>query len=208
MEGEIDNHEQDRVMEVAPDGDVVLVVGQECLRLMVSSQCLRAASKIFSAMLKTETLFTASPSARIYAATFEPDVSRGKRVLLAGSKREVLLPDDHVEAMRIICCVLHLRNDMAPSILTVKEILQIAVLVRKYELQTALKHAILDWLKPRTKKGMRETGLLLAAATLVGNPEMIKTHTETLVLEYTESYDILLEEEAIVQIMPTRGICK
>jgi hypothetical protein len=34
------------------------------------------------------------------------------------------------------------------------------------------------------------------------------THTETLVLEYTESYDVLLEKESIVQILPTNGICK
>src|SRR5437667_9691364 len=107
------NDKPDRVADISPDGDVILIVGVENLRLKVYSQCLRSASKIFGAM-------------------FGPDWTEGQR-LSKESPTEVPLLEDDADAMWMICCIVHHRNDLVPQHLTAKEVLQIAIEVDKYE---------------------------------------------------------------------------
>jgi hypothetical protein len=187
MDREIRNGKPDRVTDISPDGDVVLVIGVENLRLRVHSQCLRSASKPFSAM-------------------FSPYWSEGQR-LSKDSPTEVSLLADDPGAMWTICCIIHHRNDLVPEHLAAEEILQIAIEVDKYDLKTALKYASVEWLKPRVNAERVEMGHLLAAAFLFDNTDAFIAHTLVLMLHYNGSYLDFLDDEFTSQIIPSRTFC-
>lgn len=123
------NSKPDRVADISSDGDVVLIVGAENLRLRVQSQCLRSASEVFSKM-------------------FGPDWSEGQS-LSKEAPTETPLPEDDTDAMQTICYIIHHRNDLVPSHLSAEEVLRIAIEVDKYDLKVAFKYANVGWLKPR-----------------------------------------------------------
>jgi hypothetical protein len=177
---------KDQLADIASDGDLVLIVGVEKVRLRVSSQCLRYATKVFAKM-------------------FGPDWYEGERL----SKKlpcEITLLYDDAKAMRTICSVIHHRNGLVPENLTPKDVLHIAIEVYRYDLRNALKYAILEWLEPRITVGMVETGRLLAAAFLLDNSCMFMAHIQTLLLHHSESYLGLMNDELINKILPA-GIC-
>jgi len=181
--------EQERLGDIVPDGDVILLVGNENVRLRANSQSLRCASKTFGAM-------------------FGPDWREGQG-LSKELPAEVALPDDDVGAMRTICCVIHHRNDLAPENPTTKEVLRIAIVVDKYDLKVALKYAILEWLKPRsqpTSVVMEEMGHLLAAAYLLNSSEIFITYTNNLLLTHSGSYLGLMKDDLVSQVLPSE-IC-
>jgi hypothetical protein len=182
------NDESDRVGDISPDGDVILIVGAENARLRVYSQCLRSASKVFGVM-------------------FGPDWREGQR-FSRESPTEVSLPKDDADAMRTICCLVHHRNDLVTEHLRADEVLQIAIAVDKYDLKIALKYASIEWLKPRIDAERVEMGHLLVAAFLFDNAEMFLAHTITLILHYNGSYLDFLDDEFTSQIMPSRMFCK
>ena len=182
------NGKSDPVADIAPDGDVVLVVGPRNVRLRVHSQCLRCASKVFGAMLG-------------------PDWSEGQG-LSKVSPREVPLVEDDADALRTICCVIHHRNDDVPQALTPKEVFQIAIEVDKYDLSVCLKYASVQWLKPRGNADTVEMRYLMAAAFLFGDMDMFAAHTLALILHYKGSYLELLDDEIINQMLPWRTFCK
>jgi hypothetical protein len=186
------NSGEDSVAEIAPDGDVVFIVGRENVRLRVHSLILRSASKIFGAM-------------------FGPNWSEGQR-LSKDLPTEVSLPEDDAEAMRTILCVIHLRNDLVPEHLTTQDFLQIAIEVDKYDLTIALKFASSVWLNlpsraPLGITSIEQTKHLMAAAFLFGNTNMFKRHTETLILDYGGSYLSLFKDERITQVIPSKIFC-
>jgi hypothetical protein len=77
------NSKPDRVTDIVPDGDVVLIVGEDNVRLRAYSQCLRSASQVFGAM-------------------FGPNWNEGQK-LSRESPTEVPLPEYDANAMRVIC---------------------------------------------------------------------------------------------------------
>jgi hypothetical protein len=176
-----------RVADISPHGDVVLIVGEENIRLRVHSQCLRSASKIFGRM-------------------FGPDWSEGQR-LSEESPTEVPLLEDDADAMRTICCIVHHRNDLVPEYLTAEEVLQIAIEADKYDLKIALKYASAEWLRPRVSAERVEMGYLLAAAFLFDNTDIFMAHTLTLILHHNGSYLDFLDDEFTSQIIPSRIFC-
>jgi hypothetical protein len=181
---------QEGLGDIVSDGDVILVVGNENARLRVNSQSLRSASKMFGAM-------------------FGPDWLEGQR-LSKELPTEVALPYDDVGAMRTICCVIHHRNDLVPENPTTKEVLQIAIVVDKYDLKVALKFAILEWLKPRShphRVVLEERGHLLAAAFLLNSSETFITYTNRLLLTNSRSYLGLMKDELVSQVLPSEICC-
>jgi hypothetical protein len=179
--------EQDRVPDIAPDGDVILIVGEENVRLRVYSQCLRSVAKVSGAM-------------------FGRDWSE-RQSLFMPLPEEVRLPEDNADAMRTICCVLHARNDLLSKHLTATEILQAAVAVDKYDLKSALEHAGSVWLMPEPFKGILDRARFLAAAFLFNNAEAFLAHSRYLILGYTESYSALFKDEIISQVLPSEMFC-
>jgi len=181
------NDKLDPVPDISPDGDVVLVVGPRNVRLRIQSQCLRCASKVFDAM-------------------FGPTWSEGQG-LSKESLQEVPLVEDDADALRIICCVIHHRNNDVPQSLTPMEVLQIAIEADKYDLTVALKYASAQWLKPKGKPEREDMGYLLAAAFLFGDMDMFVANTLALILHYKESYLEFLDDEITSQIIPWKTFC-
>jgi hypothetical protein len=175
------------VVDISPMGDTILIVGPDFLRLRVHSQCLQSASEVFLAM-------------------FRPDWDRYQSRSFK-SPAEISLPKDDADAMQTIGCVIHHRNNLLPEDLTAKDVLQIAILVDKYDLRVALNFAMLKWLKPRSPVGLVETGRLLAAAFLLDSAEAFMTHIKTLVLEQGKSYLVMMKDELISQVLPLE-ICR
>jgi hypothetical protein len=165
--------EPEQVGDIAPHGDVILIVGAEEVRLRVHSRCLQSASKMF-------------------AALFGPYWSEGQK-LLKESPMTLPLPQDDANAMRTICYILHHRNDLVPRHPRTKEILQIAMEVDKYDLSIALKYVSLEWLKPRVNAAREEMGHLLAAAFLFKDTDAFMANTTTLILHYNASYSAFLD---------------
>jgi hypothetical protein len=178
---------EEKPADICLNGDIILIVGEDCVRLRVDSQSLRSASKIFDAM-------------------FGPCWSEGQK-LSRDLPTEVALPDDNAEAMWMICRVIHHRNDLAPKRPTARKVLQIAIAIDKYDLQAALIYAILEWLKPRRGQEMLDTGRLLAAAFLLDSSELFMAHSKILLLEYSESYLSLMKDESIRQVLPLEIYC-
>ena len=91
---------------------------------------------------------------------------------------------------------------MLPEDLTAKDVLQIAILVDKYDLRVALNFAILEWLKPRSEVDMVETGRLLAAAYVLNSAEAFIAHSKALILEYGKSYMVVMKDKLTSQVLP------
>ncbi|KAK0723550.1 hypothetical protein B0T26DRAFT_706775 [Lasiosphaeria miniovina] len=170
------------------NGDLILVIGPEQVRLMVCSQVLRCASKVFDVM-------------------FGPHWSEGCD-LSSTSPKEIPLEEDNASAMRTICCVLHHRNDMVSDEPTPDEILKIAIEVDKYDLAVALKFQLAQWLQPpktnpnQPQLEMTDLGRLMAAAFILRKKDEFASYTLDLVMNYTGSYLDLLDEDTMNESIP------
>jgi hypothetical protein len=173
--------------DIAPDGDVILVVGAEGVRLRVYSQCLRAASKVFRVM-------------------FGPDWSEGQ-ALSAKSPKEVVLDDDDAFAMRIVCLVLH-HDDGVPEVLTPKQIATIAVVSDKYDLAAALRLLSARWLWHKVGFSLIDMGHRAVAAFLLDKNRLFESFAMDLIMYWSDSYRGLLGDEIIGQFMTSETICK
>ncbi|KAF2093976.1 btb/poz-like protein [Rhizodiscina lignyota] len=173
------------VINISLDGDVILVVGPQHVRLRVHSQCLRCASKVFGAM-------------------FGPQWMEGEGISYK-SPSEVLLLEDDAEALRTICRVIHHRNDDVPQFLTPKAVLQVAIVADKYDLNVALRFANMQGLKPRIDVERVDMGYLMAAAFLSSDVGTFMAHTLSLVLNYNGSYLEFLNDEFTSKIVPLKA---
>jgi hypothetical protein len=182
------NHKQGRVVDIAHDGDLLLIVGKEEVRLRVYSQCLKTASSVFSAM-------------------FGPHWIEGQN-LSTESPTEVVLWEDDADAMDIICCVIHHRTALVPDRLTSTKILQIAIEVDKYDLTSTFRWVSPEWLKPSsTKEDLVHTGHLLAAAFLLNDSDAFMALIMKLIVDYGGSYLSLCKDPMISQVLPTEVFC-
>lgn len=110
---------------IAPDGDVVLVVGPNEARTRVSSRSMSSASKPFPVM-------------------FSPAWIEGRNLLLSqdiDKSMDVHLPEDDPEALQLICAVIHHCNNAVPLKPSPVEVLSVAVAADKYDCGGALMFA-------------------------------------------------------------------
>ena len=112
---------------------------------------------------------------------FGPHWSEGQG-LPKQSPRDVPLVESDADALRIICYVIHHRNNDVPQSLTPREVLQIAIEADKYDLSVALKYASAQWLKPRPNADKMDMGYLMTAASLFGDMDTFAVHTLALIL--------------------------
>ena len=174
-------------IDIAPDGDVVLVVGPEKLRLRVYSQVLRAASKVFAVMLRP-----CWKEGQGLSQTHPPEIS---------------LESDDAEAMRIVCHAIHLRIDVLPAQVKPEEALRLVTVSDKYDLHDALKHTIRDYLNTKTKLRKVEMGYLMAAAYLFGDTEIFAERTLALILDFNGSYSTFCDDPMIKDILSVKWFC-
>ncbi|EXJ74984.1 uncharacterized protein A1O5_01680 [Cladophialophora psammophila CBS 110553] len=177
------------VADISPDGDVVLIVGPEKIRLRVYSQILRCASRVFSTM---------------FEPCWNTDQDHSKAL-----PREILLPEDDGRAFSIICCVIHHRNDLVPaaSTMSAKGILQIAIVTDKYDLHIALKYASGLWLRPEVDfLSLKAAGYFIATAFLFNDADLFAKVALYLTISFKETYLALLDNDLLSQFIPWKVI--
>lgn len=81
----------------------------------------------------------------VFRAMLGPHFSEGS-TLASSESVEIPLPDDDPDAMEVICYVLHMRNDDAPSELAGGDLIYLAGLCDKYDLFVAMRPAMNLWL--------------------------------------------------------------
>jgi hypothetical protein len=175
------------VVEIAPDGDLFLIVGPEETKLRVRSMLLMAASKPFSVM-------------------FGPNWKEGHDMLDRDGPSELLLSEDNAAALKIICSIIHHQNREVPRTLAAGDVLAVAVAADKYDCVDALRFASESWLRPsRDEAG--NLMLLAAAAYLFQNAQAFKEITRALILDYDGPY-LALAWEDVESVMTWRVFCE
>ncbi|UJO19943.1 uncharacterized protein CLAFUR5_09942 [Fulvia fulva] len=107
--------------EIASDGDVILVVGEETTRLRVSSMMLSAASPVFKALLG-------------------PHFREGQQARSAADPVEIALPNNASEPVTWVCLLLHHKVALELEANKVTEkLFDFAVTVDKYDCSEALR---------------------------------------------------------------------
>jgi hypothetical protein len=144
-----------KTVDIAPDGDVVFVIGPSGTRLRVYSRFVKTASPVLDAMLG-------------------PNFEEGQQLAKTGSA-EIALPEDDAEALEIISNVIHGRNDKVRDTLSPSELLQVAIASDKYDCLVSLAFAIRIWL---SRKDARDPKELWALDTHTQTHRHTDTHTE------------------------------
>jgi BTB/POZ domain len=174
--------------DIAADGDVILIVGLEKTRkLRVHSLFLKTTSEAFKAMLG-------------------PHFSEGQR-LNNDNPKEIPMPEDNPEALKVICAVIHHCYNAQCENLSPRDILQVAIAADKYFCTTALQNASGHWLKPHTKQSTEDLSHLMAAAYLFDNAQAFREVTQALVLRHEESY-ISLAPSEVGSVLPWWTFCR
>ncbi|KAF2183159.1 hypothetical protein K469DRAFT_690264 [Zopfia rhizophila CBS 207.26] len=169
-------------VEIAADGDVILVVGLEKVKLRVRSLFLKAASKPFSAM-------------------FGPGWKEGHNMLDRDGLVELPFPEDNAAALKLICAIIHHRNQKK-SFKHLPQATLWELLLRRtsYACVNALKFAGGNWLQPR-KFEASNLLLLTAAASLFRNAQAFKEITKAMILNHSSPY-LALSCEEVEPTMP------
>jgi hypothetical protein len=181
-------------MDLAPDGDIVLVIGTKQVRVRVDSLLLRRTSKVFSAML---------------APTFREGLTLKDRHSCESSPMEIPLPDDDPEALTLICAVMQHKVKLIPPSLSATEYYQIARTADKYDCTSMLYFAVTDRssLFPGDRKDVSDLLKLLAAAYLLRNTKAFGMITKALVLHSAGSLTSLGNGD-IGEVVPLQLFCK
>jgi predicted Ser/Thr protein kinase len=126
----------DELKEIFQSGDLILETtkGDGSVGYVVSSQVLCMTSKVFLKMMGRDSLFKEAIDVR--------------RANVLGFHPAVVTVDDDHQALEFILNVLHHRHDMLPKVLSFPELVRIAEICDKYELQLALKPTLDRFLEP------------------------------------------------------------
>jgi hypothetical protein len=181
------NHNQEVFVDMAPDGDCVLVVGPDMVKFRVHSLFLRTASKPFSAM-------------------FTPEWKEGDALRRQSRPPEILLPEDDATYMRLVCAVIHHKNQDVPANLSASDVLGVAITADKYDCVHAVKFAIDNWLRGR-KDEASDLIALAAAAYLLWNENAFKEITKRMILTHNGPYYNLCSTE-VGSVLDWRVFCE
>jgi hypothetical protein len=176
----------EKITEIAADGDIILVVGHDGVKLRVHSLILKTASKVFSAMLG-------------------PYFSEGQNIT-KDCPKEILLPEDDADALKIICEITHLQNSAVPDSLPPSAVIQLAITADKYDCVPALKFASAHWLEPRESQAVADLALLMAAAYILDDAQGFMEVSRSMIIQHDGSY-LLLANEELELIVPWRIFC-
>jgi hypothetical protein len=163
-------------INIATNGNAILIVGSEERRLRVSASSLANVSKVFRAM-------------------FGPNFSEGQDLSDTRSGlKEVHMSDDNADAMEVICSIIHFRSvpqEVGPDLM-----LHIAIAADKFDCSIVLQHASIIWLDPKKSMSLVELARLMATSYLLDNPKAFSQVTLAMVFSHRDSY-LALEEQDI-----------
>ncbi|KAK5651189.1 hypothetical protein OQA88_12737 [Cercophora sp. LCS_1] len=158
----------DRVLDIAVDGDTILVVGPDKKGLRIHSLFARTTSPVFNAMLG-------------------PSFAEGQQLAKDG-RVQFALPEDNSDALEIILNVIHSRTDNVPATLTGEQLYEVAILTDKYEFHRAMGLAFHLWFQLDGIRDSSDLWLLALAASLLGEETYFYAATSALVLHHKGSY--------------------
>ncbi|KAL3305848.1 BTB/POZ domain-containing protein, partial [Colletotrichum asianum] len=164
------------INNIAPDGDVIMVVGPKKKGFRLHSQILKAASKVFNAMLS-------------------PKFAEGQQLVNNSSQNDpvrINLPEDNAYSMGILFKLIYYRHDVFSGADGVT-FLNIARAADKYDLIRAVKcpitEAMDDILFTDDERGEEESMWKLAIASSIFNYDCsFKKATQALVLLSSDGY--------------------
>ena len=182
------NDTQSNIIDIAADGDLILVVGPEKMSLHVHSLFLKSSSKFFAALLG-------------------PNWKEGQKTIGQDGPTKVQLPEGDSAALRIICAIIHHRISLMPWNLAASKVFEVAVAADEYDCIGVLKFASEVWFYRGIKTTFAHLLYFTAAAYLFKNAKAFKELTKTLVLEYNGLYYGPLSER-LESVMPWRVFCK
>lgn len=163
-------------IDIAENGNVVLIVGSEERRLRVSASSLANVSKVFRSM-------------------FGPNFSEGQDLSdIRSGPKEVHMPEDNADAIEVICSMMHFRSvtqEIGPDLM-----LHIAIAADKFDCGIVLQHASILWLDPKKSMNLVELARLMAASYLLDNSKAFSQVTLAMAFGHGDSY-LALEEQDI-----------
>lgn len=149
------------IVDIDPDGDVIVKIGDDDLR--VASQVLCLASPVFKAMLRSgfKEGLTAETSSQ--------------------NPKYIALPDDDPTAFKTVCQVIHCRLDTVPAELDIDCLHQLATLCDKYQVIIPMLNCATLWVRKLALDGDRETLVrLLVVGDLLDLSEAFTMTSRTL----------------------------
>lgn len=152
-----------------PEGDIVLVVGNDKVRIFAPSCLLCIASRSFARMLG-------------------PNFKEGQ-IDKASTRKEISLPDES-SAMEILCNILHHRHS-ASFFPKATDVSDLAILADKYDCIGATALAAAAWIQPNSAQDARDLGLLLSSASMYGLPEAFFKTSASLIWGHRGTYNVL-----------------
>jgi hypothetical protein len=174
---------------LAPEGDVILVVGAIRFRIHVDSIFLKRHSTVF-------------------AALFSPNFREGQN-LNASSPKEIPLPDDDSQAMTVICAAMYHAINHIPQSPATDFVLSIVKHTDKYDcydVLTLLSQAY-GWLKIDHLTLGKDLINILAISYLVRDREAFTNTSKALVSKYDGSFADLADDQ-ICDVLPWKTFCK
>jgi hypothetical protein len=159
--------------------DIILVVGEDQVRVSASSQILCIASEPFSKML--------GPNFKEGQCD---DASTGK---------EIPLPADKPSAVETMCSIIHHRIDGAIPAPTAANLCDLAIVSDKYDCTRATGLAARAWIQPTSAHNTNDLGLLLISASIYALPEAFYNISASLVLGHQGSYQELVKVPGFIE---------
>lgn len=174
---------------LAPEGDVILVVGAKQFRIHVDSLFLKRHSTVF-------------------AALFGPNFREGQD-LNASSPKEIPLPDDDPYAMTAICATMYHAFDQIPRSPATDFVLSIIKHADKYDCcdVLTLPSQAYGWLKSDHLTLGKDLVNILAVSYLVRHQEAFTNTSKALVSKYDGSFADLADN-VLCDILPWKTFCK
>ncbi|OAP54365.1 hypothetical protein AYL99_11466 [Fonsecaea erecta] len=106
-------------IDIDPVGDLVIEIDHE--RLRISSKVLSLASPVFNVMLRS-------------------GFKEGNVQTTDDSPRVIPLPEDDLEAFKLVCRVIHFQLDHIPQELKIESLEKLALVCDKYQCTVAMRH--------------------------------------------------------------------
>lgn len=179
----------DNSLVLAPEGDVILVVGGKRFRIHADSLFLKRHSTVFAALLG-------------------PNFREGQD-LNTSSPKEILLPDDNPYAMTAICATMYHNFGHIPRNPTTDQVLSIIRHADKYDCYDVLTlpSQVYGWLKSDHLTLGKDLANILAVSYLVRDQEAFKNASKALVWKYDGSFTDLANN-VICDVLPWKTFCR
>lgn len=180
------------INNIAPDGDVIMVIGPKKKEFRLHSQILKAASKVFNAMLG-------------------PKFAEGQQIVNKGSHNDpvkINLPEDDAYSMGVLFELIFYRHDVLSSADGITYF-DVALAADKYDLIRAVKYPITEAMDgilfSYGERGEEESmwKLAIAASMFDYDPGFYKA-TEALILFSSDGYIRLADKWYTNQIFALR----